>query len=123
MLVLLVAVLFGLGIGYFATENTTPVTIRLAEYALEDVPLYLVVVGSLLVGLFIAWILYIARSVSARLTIYGKDQVVRKTRRTVADLEQRVHELEAENARLRQGDPSPSEQRDPAYTRNPSVPC
>jgi uncharacterized integral membrane protein len=123
MLVLLVAVLFGLGIGYFATENTIPVTIRLAEYALEDVPLYLVVMGSLLVGLFIAWILYIARSVSTRLTIYGKDQVVRKTRRTVSDLERRVHELEVENARLRQGDPSPSEQGAPVYTRNPSVPC
>jgi uncharacterized integral membrane protein len=123
MLVLLVAVLFGLGIGYFATENTIPVTIRLSEYVLEDVPLYLVVVGSLLAGLFIAWILYIARSVSTRLTIYGKDQVVKKTRRTVADLERRVHELEGENARLRQGDPSPSEQRDPVYTRNPSVPC
>ena len=75
---LLIAILFGLGIGYFATENTTPVTIRLADYALEEVPLYLVVVGSLLVGLLIAWILYIARSVSARLTIYGKNQVVKK---------------------------------------------
>jgi uncharacterized integral membrane protein len=123
MLVLLVAVLFGLGIGYFATENTIPVTIRLAEYALEDVPLYLVVVGSLLIGLFIAWILYIARSVSTRLTIYGKDQVVRKTRRNVADLEQRVHELEVENERLRLRDAHPTEQGDPVYTRNPSVPC
>jgi uncharacterized integral membrane protein len=121
MLVLLVAVLFGLGIGYFATENTIPVTLRLAEYALEDVPLYLVVMGSLLVGLFIAWILFIARSVSTRLTIYGKDQVVRKTRRTVSDLEQRVHELEGENARLRQGDPYPSEQGGPVYHRHPSV--
>ena len=102
---LLIAILFGLGIGYFATENTTPVTIRLADYALEEVPLYLVVVGSLLVGLLIAWILYIARSVSARLTIYGKNQVVKKTRRNMAELEQRVHELEVENERLRPRDP------------------
>lgn len=116
MLALLIAVLFGLGIGYFATENTAPVTIRLAEYALEDVPLYLVVVGSLLIGLFIAWILYVARSVSARWTIYNKDQVVRKTRRNVTDLEQRVRELEMENERLRLNSPY-TEPRDSVYHR------
>lgn len=101
MLALLVAVIFGLAVGFFATQNTTPVTVQLADYALEEVPLYVVIVGSLLLGLLIAWILYIARTVSSTLTIYGKEQVVKKTRRTVADLEQRVRELEAENARLR----------------------
>jgi uncharacterized integral membrane protein len=101
MLALLIAVVFGLGIGYFATQNTIPVTIRLADYALEEVPLYLVVIGSLLVGLFIAWILYVAQSVSARLTLYGRDKAVRNSRRTVAELEQRIHDLEIDNARLR----------------------
>jgi uncharacterized integral membrane protein len=120
MLALLIAVIFGLGIGYFATENTTPVTIRIADYALEEVPLYLVVVGSLLIGLFIAWILYVARSVSTRWTLYNKDQVVRKTRRNVVDLEQRVRELEVENERLRLNGSYPSDPRDPAY-RHPST--
>jgi cell division protein FtsB len=66
-------------------------------------------VGSLFVGLFIAWILYVARSVSSTLTIYGKNHVVKKAQRTVADLEHRVHELEAENAQLRTGRPPVSE--------------
>jgi len=59
MLVLLVGIIFGLAIGYFATQNTTLVTIQVAQYAFEEVPLYLVIVGSLFVGLFIAWILYL----------------------------------------------------------------
>lgn len=101
MLALLVAVIFGVAIGYFATQNTMPVTIRLAEYAIEEVPLYLVVLGSLLAGLLIAWILYIARAVSSSITIHGKDTEVRKARQTAADLEHRVQELEVENARLR----------------------
>lgn len=101
MLALLVAVIFGAAIGYFATQNTMPVTIRLADYAVEEVPLYLVIVGSLLVGLLIAWILYIARSVSSSITIHGKDTEVRRARQTVADLEHRVQQLEVENARLR----------------------
>lgn len=109
MLVLLIAVLFGLAIGYFATQNTTPVTIRVAQYVLEGVPLYLVAVGSLLVGLFVAWILYFARSVSSTLTIYRKNHAVRKAEQTAAGLEHRIHDLEAENAQLKSARPGPSD--------------
>jgi uncharacterized integral membrane protein len=109
MLVLLVAVISGLAIAYFGMQNISPVTIRLNEYVWDDVPLYLVIVGSLFVGLFIAWILYFARSVSSTLTIYGKDRAMKKAKHTVADLEHRVQELEAENARLKSTLPSPSE--------------
>jgi uncharacterized integral membrane protein len=101
MLALLIAVLFGLGIGYFATQNTVPVTIQLGEYALTEVPLYTVILGSLFMGLFIAWILYVARCVSSRVTIYGKDYAVKKAQRTANTLEHRVQELETENAALR----------------------
>ena len=100
MLVLLVGVIFGIAIGYFATENTTPVTIRIAEYVFEEVPLYLVIMGSLFVGLFISWILYFARSVSSSVAIYGKEHAARKARQTAADLALRVQELETENAHL-----------------------
>jgi uncharacterized integral membrane protein len=109
MLGLLIAVIFGLVMGYFATQNTTPVTIRIAEYALEEVPLYLAIVGSLFVGLFIAWILYFARSVSSRVTIYGKDHAVKKARQTVAELEHQVHDLKTENAQLKMKHPFPAE--------------
>jgi|1186.fasta_scaffold253395_2 uncharacterized integral membrane protein len=101
MLALLIAVIFGAAVGYFATQNTMPVTIRLADYAIEEVPIYLVVVGSLLIGLFIAWIIHVARSVSSSITIRGKNTEVRRARQDVADLEHRVQELEVENARLR----------------------
>jgi uncharacterized integral membrane protein len=110
MLPLLIAVVFGIAVGYFATQNTTPVTIQVAQYTLDDVPLYLALVGSLFIGLFIAWILYLARSLSSTFTIYGKNHAVKRAQRTVADLEHRVHELEVENAQLRH-EPAPSEAR------------
>ena len=109
MLVLLVAVISGVAIAYFGMQNISPVTIRLNDYVWNDVPLYLVIVGSLFVGLFIAWILYFARSVSSTLTIYGKDRAMKKAKHTVAGLEQRVHELEVEKAGLKTTVPSPSE--------------
>jgi uncharacterized integral membrane protein len=101
MVVLLIGVIFGIAMGYFATQNTTPVTIQIGDYAFMDIPLYLVIVGSLFVGLFVSWILYFARTVSSRVTIYGKNYAVRKARLAAADLEQRVQELEAENTHLR----------------------
>lgn len=107
MLALLIAVVFGAAVGYFATQNTIPVTIRMAEYAIEDVPLYLVVIGSLLIGLFVAWILYVARSVSSSLAMRGKNSEVRRARETIAELETRVRDLEVENARLRTRDIEP----------------
>ena len=101
MLSILLSVVFGLVIGYFATQNTAPVAIQFGEFVIENVPLYMVTVGSLMLGLLIAWIFYIARTVSTTLTIAGKDHEVKRSKRTVSDLEQRVHELEAANARLR----------------------
>jgi len=100
MLVLLVGVIFGLAIAYFATQNTTPVTIHIAQYAFEG-PLYLVVMGSLFVGLLIAWILYFGRSVCSKLAVYGREHALKKARQTAADLELRVRDLQAENAQLK----------------------
>ena len=101
MLSILLSVVFGLAIGYLATQNTAPVTVQFGELVLENVPLYMVTVGSLMLGLLIAWIFYIARTVSTTLTIAGKDHEMKRSRRTVTDLEQKIHTLEAENMRLR----------------------
>ena len=109
MFVLLVAVISGIAIAYFGMQNISPVTIRFNEFVWNDVPLYLVIVGSLLVGLFMAAILYFARSLSSSLTIYNKDRAMKKTKHTVADLEQRVRELEAEKARIETTRSSPVE--------------
>jgi len=81
MVVLIVGVIFGIAIGYFATQNTTPVTIQFGEYAFADIPLYLVMVGSLFVGVVVSAVLYLAKTVSSTATIYGKDYAARKARR------------------------------------------
>jgi uncharacterized integral membrane protein len=106
MLALVIAVIFGLGIGYFATQNVTPITIQFADYVVEGVPLYAVILGSLLVGLFMAYLLYLGRTVSSKLTMHGENHADGRVRQAVANLEQRVGQLESENARLRMGQSS-----------------
>ena len=94
MLSIFLAVIFGLGVGYFATENTTPVALRLGDFVLDNVPLYLVAIGSLLAGLIIAWIFYLTRSVAGSMTTFGKARETSTIERGMADLDYRLRELE-----------------------------
>lgn len=102
MLSILFAAIFGLAIGYFAIQNAMPVSIQMGEFVLQEIPLYFVAVGSLILGVLLASIFYLARSVSSH-SVYGKHahHPTIDNRETVVGLEQRVHDLEAENARLR----------------------
>jgi len=94
MLSIFLAVIFGLGVGYFATENTTAVSLRFGELVLDNVPLYLVAVGSLLAGLIIAWIFYFTRIVAGSMTTFSKARDTSTIERGMANLENRVRELE-----------------------------
>jgi uncharacterized integral membrane protein len=72
MLSIIFSAIFGLVIGYFALQNATPVSIQVGEFIFPDVPLYLVAVGSLILGIVIASIFYLARTVSANMTVHGR---------------------------------------------------
>ena len=99
MLAILLAVIFGLGVGYFATENTAPVALRFGEFVVENVPLYLVAVGSLLAGLVFAWIFYLTRSVTGLMV--GKARDTSTIERSIEKLDYRVRELETGYAKPR----------------------
>lgn len=97
MLSILLSVCLGLAIGYFATQNTVPVSLQFGEFALDNVPLYVVAVGSLLAGLLIGWIFSFGRT----LTTFGSERQVRKDDQNMATLERRVRDLEADNAHVK----------------------
>ena len=101
MFALLLTFIFGLGIAYFTAQNTHGVTVTLANYPLTDVPLYIVVIASLLIGLFVGWIMSVMQSISSGFAIRGKESAIRKAHNDIHALQARVHELETENAELR----------------------
>lgn len=100
MLVLIISILFGIFIASFAIQNTTGVTIEFGQYTLTEIPLYMVAVGSLLLGLVTAYLISIVDAFSNTLKIHGKENSLKEAKRTVAELTKRVHELELENVRL-----------------------
>jgi len=101
MLSIILTVFFGFGFGFFALQNTAPVTIHFGKFLMPNIPLYLVALGSIFAGLFITGTLYIATKASALIIGYSRDSRRIRTKTTMADLEQKIRELEAANARLR----------------------
>jgi uncharacterized integral membrane protein len=101
MSVLIIAVTFGLLFAVLATQNTNPVTVQAGNFIFRDIPLYLIVLFSLLTGLVISWILSLFGWASSAMTLSGKNSELRRTHREAEQLQARVHELENENAQLR----------------------
>jgi len=101
MLTLVITVLFGLGFGYFATQNTAPVNIYFQNYAFLGVPMYLVILVSLLAGLIVPTGFALIKSLLISLKISKKDDQINKSKEEVSELTRRIHKLEIENTKLR----------------------
>lgn len=99
MLALLVLILFGALTAVFATQNTLTTTVGFGNYALSDIPLYLVVLASLFIGILVAWLVSLANGISAHFTRTDKSPSV--TDKTTAELAKQVHDLEIENEHLK----------------------
>lgn len=101
MLTLIVLLLTGLGIAYFAIQNTQGVTLTFANYPLTNIPVYLVTLISMLLGIILAWILSIPGILSGLFESRGKDHTITQAHRSIDDLKEHIRSLEVENARLK----------------------
>lgn len=107
MLFLIFAIIFGLGLAFFATQNTNGVTITLANYPLTDAPLWTIVVVSILVGLICASFFNVANIITSAFKLRSRDTTIKGADRTITDLKSEIQSLKAENASLKsKKDPS-----------------
>lgn len=100
MATLIITFLIGLIIAYFATQNTGPVTLHFFTYSFPGIPTYFVVVGALLVGLFLSWIISAVNNISTGFAMRGKESKIKDYKKENADLMKRIHQLELENTKL-----------------------
>ncbi len=101
MFALIVLVIFGIGVAYFATQNTQSIAITILSYPIRSVPLYLIVLGSLLLGFVVSWIISLVDVISSALKIHGKESTIKEANKKIAELNKRIHQLELENERLK----------------------
>lgn len=101
MFALIILFIFGLGVAFFATQNTQPISITLANYSLTSIPTYVIVLVSLLLGFVVSWLISLVDVISTAFKIRGKESTIKNANKQVSELTKRVHQLELENERLK----------------------
>jgi uncharacterized integral membrane protein len=100
---LIVFLVIGSVFVYLARYNLTPVTVHLGPYIFSDVPLFYVIIGSLIAGIALSYVIYVAHAISTSWKMRGKEKEIRKNKDTLLELTKRVHQLELENEKLKKG--------------------
>lgn len=103
MLILILLLVVGSVLVYVSRFNYTPVSLNLGPYVFSDVPLFYVIVGSLLAGLVLSYVAYLIHAISTSFKLRGKDNELNKNKEEVLELTKRVHQLELENEKLKNG--------------------
>lgn len=101
MIALILFFVFGLLFGYFATLNTTLVSLHLGPYTPVDAPLYLVVLLCLCLGVLFAGVFAFFKSLSSKVSLSRKESELTNLKRDLAELTKKNHQLELENTKLR----------------------
>lgn len=100
MIALITLFLVGIGMAFFATQNLGTTAITIAGYSYADIPVYVVVLGSMLIGIVVSWILYLTNAVSSLVTLRGKNSEIKGALQTVDELKKENDTLRMENAKL-----------------------
>lgn len=101
MLDLILFLIFGAAMAYLAQGNLIPVTLHFGTYVFSQVPLFYIIIGSLLVGLGMAYFTIVINSFFTSLTMHRKDNKISQGKSDIVDLTKRIHQLEIENAKLK----------------------
>lgn len=101
MFTLIIFLVVGSILVYISKFNFLPVSVNLGVYVLNDIPLFYVIIGSLLIGIILSYVLYLVHSISTSFKLRGKNKEIKKDKDEVLELTKRVHQLELENEKLK----------------------
>lgn len=110
MLTLLITVVLGVFFAIFATQNTETIVINLGSYTISNVPTYLAALVPLLVGLLLAYFIYLIRDLSQNLTIGEQRERIRKLKEEIVQTRKDAHKFQVENVKLKKDHGVPNDQ-------------
>lgn len=102
MFLLIATIIFAGIIAFFATQNAGPVDLHLGKYNLASVPLYWVVLGSVLATLIFSWVMFLMNSISSSFVLHGRNNSLKKLEKENEKLTEKIHKLEIDNARIQE---------------------
>ncbi len=109
MLALLLFIVFGLLFGYFATLNTSLVSVSFGAYALTGIPMYLLILASLGIGVLFAMLFNFFRALGTGLQFSRLEKELADAKKEAAELTKINHQLELENTKLKAGSSAESD--------------
>ncbi len=97
MVVLILLLVVGSVLVYVSKFNFVPVTVNLGFYTFLNIPLFYVIIASVLFGLILSYLVYLVRAISTSFTLRGKNKEIKKEKEEVLELTKNVHQLELAN--------------------------
>lgn len=101
MLVLILLLVVGSILAYVSKYNLMPVSVHLGTYVFSNIPLFYVMIGSLVTGLVLSYVMYVVHDISTSFVLRGKKKEIKRGKDEVLELTKRVHQLELENEKLK----------------------
>ena len=101
MLLLILLLLLGAAFAYISSYNLMPVSVNLGFQVFTDIPLFYVIIASLLVGMILSYVVFSFHNILAFFTLRGKKNELKKKKEDVLELTKRIHQLELENEKLK----------------------
>ena len=111
MLVIILFLIVGSILVYISKFNFMPVSVNLGFYVFSNIPLFYVIIGSVLFGLILSYLVYLVHTISTSFTLRGKNKEIKENKDEVLELTRNVHQLELENEKIKNGsDSEPTDQ-------------
>jgi cell shape-determining protein MreC len=101
MLILILILVIGSILVYISKFNFALVSVNLGFYIINNIPLFYVIVGSIVFGLVLSYLAYLFHSISNSFTLRSKNNEIKKNKDDVLDLTKQVHQLELENEKIK----------------------
>lgn len=79
------------------------VTVNLGFVSFSDIPLFYVIAGSLIIGLVLSYLIYRIQAISTFFEIRGKNNEIKKNKEEILEFTKRVHQLELEKEKIKNG--------------------
>ena len=111
MLSLIFLLVVGSLLVYISKFNFMLVSVNLGIYTFSNIPLFYVIVASMVFGLVLSYLVHLVQSISTSFILRGKNNEIKKDKDEILELTKRVHQLELENEKVRNGtDSEPTDQ-------------
>jgi uncharacterized membrane protein len=105
MLNIIFLLIAGSALTYISKYNLDLVTVNLGIYTFSNIPLFYVIVGSILVGLLFSYILQLLGNILTYFEIRSKTREIKTGKDEILNLTKTVHQLEIENEKLKHTGP------------------